>query len=190
MEIVLTLELTMKCYACRNKSNYCCCEEPNFVLNVFSLILAKQAETHIYLTFKDIETLAHFLDLLPAEIDATMEFMKKFGDFKIINESMVGQKSYERKRIFSYFNRLISKKAVYGMFQCKKEKQVNPDEDMLPQFMKKDSSNNYLFGNGIIKMKEGDSSQILSYHMLVYHSEKVAILDNIGGILNSIVKMI
>ena len=185
------LEITMKCYACRNKSNYCCCEEPNLKMNTFCLLLAKQADTVVYITFKDYDVLCSFLDVSAAEQDATVEFLKKSGDLKVVNGDVVGLKSYERKKIASYFNKYIAKKGVYGTFQSKREKEKPSEEDvMLPDYMKKDPGLGLLFGNGTIKNKPDDNTQILSYCFTAHFSEKVPAVKQVGGILNSIFSMI
>lgn len=187
IENILVIDVTLKCTACRNKSNYCDCEEPNLVWDVFSLILAKQNNTPVYITVKDFDLLCSILDVTSSEIDTTMDYVRRFGEFKVFNETLKS-KSFELKRVFSFFNKVTSKKAIYGSFSAKRDKVKGYDDNIIPVYARGETAkldaSNYLFANGTLKVgnsqEEGEEPTekpahfVLTYHVIAQHCEKVS----------------
>lgn len=192
IENVLMIDVTLKCTACRNKSNYCECEEPNLVWDTFGFLLGKQDNTPIYITIKDFDLLCSLLDVTPSEQEMTMQYVRQFGEFKVFNDA-VNSKCYEIKKIFSFFNKISSKKAVYGAFASKKDKVKGMDDSIVPGYIANQASqldaSSYLFANGTIKsgnkmanLNHDDTSPqidnrpafILTYHIIAQHCERIA----------------
>lgn len=186
------IDVALKCTACRNKSNYCDCEEPSLVWDTFAILLAKQDSTPLYVTIKDFDLLCSILDVTSAEVDMTMDYVRRYGEFKVFNETLKS-KSFEMKRVFSFFNKITCKKAVYGTFAAKKDKVKGMDDNIVPDYVRGESSqmdaSNYLFANGSLKQalapgsRQGDNKQthssnnqgfVLTYHLLAQHCERVA----------------
>ena len=131
----------MKCFVCRNRANFCACDDPNLNLNAFSLILAKTSTgSYAYLLIKDFDVLCNFMDVTSSEQDQTLDFLKKNAELKISLENLMGDKtsikSSERKKIFSFFNKLVSKKVVYGFLMAKTVKDNNFEGSIVPQDFK------------------------------------------------------
>lgn len=185
------LDVTLRCTACRNKSSFCSCEEPSLNSDVFGLILAKQDATPVYILVKDFELLCAMLDVTATEVDIAMDYIRRFGEFKITNGTLKS-KSFELKRVFSFFNKIPSKKAVYGHFSSKKDKVKGLEDNLVPEHMrgegKVQDASNYLFANGTVKLAnfgakntdEGSSNEdakpqfVLTYHLVAQHCERVA----------------
>lgn len=179
------LELTMKCYGCRNKSNYCSCDEPNLKLNTFAFILARQSENLIYVTIKDYEVLTSFLDVSPAESDYILDFVRKNGEFRIVNENMLGSKGYERKKVAAALNKIITKKAIYGYLSSKGQKSSEDENNIIPEYLRNDKEA-FIFANGTLKPSADGQKQCITYHMNALHSERVSATSQVDATLKVI----
>jgi hypothetical protein len=187
IESLLMVDITLKCTACRNKSNFCDCEDPKLVWDTFGFILAKQDNIPIYLTVKDFDLLCSLLDVTTSEIDQTMDYVRRFGEFKVYNETLKS-KAFDMKKIFSFFSKIPSKKAVYGTFAAKKDKVKGMDDNIVPDYVRGQGSqmdaSNYLFSNGIIKVTNTPEKSleslpskpdfVLTYHLIVQYCERIA----------------
>lgn len=191
IETVIFIDVTLKCTACRNKSCFCSCEEPTLVTDVFCLLLAKQDNVPVYVTIKDFELLCSILDVTPSEVDIAMDFIRRFGEFKVINETLKS-KSFEMKRVFSFFNKIPGKKAIFGQFSSKRDKVKGLEDNLVPDHMRgegqRQDASNYLFPNGTVKLataaqkqtivdEKGEESQaqfVLTYHLVAQYCERIS----------------
>lgn len=187
VEATVMIDVALKCTACRNKSSFCSCDEPSLVSDVFALLLAKQDSTPVYVMVKDFDLLCSILDVTPAEVDISLDYIRRFGEFKTVNETLKS-KSFELKRVFSFFNKIPSKKAIYGQFAAKKDKVKGLEDNIVPDHMRgegqRQDASNFLFANGTVKLANrgqqvadaADDSRphyVLTYHLVAQYCERV-----------------
>ena len=191
LDIVMLLDLSLRCVGCRNKANYCECEVPDNVMGCFAILMCNQAGHQVCLMIRDFDVLATFMDLTPAEYDYVKSHLRKVGEFKIVNDMHTGYqtKSHEKKKIFSYFNRLIARKAVYGILLAKKDKGFNKNEGAMAD-VKGADENPYSFANGMCKAGSEDNMQILTPYFTVQFAERVPAETNVSSILKNIFNLI
>lgn len=148
------LELKMKCSLCYKSSQLCACEDPSVETKAFALIMVKNGTgNYVQLTFKDADVLYNFLDVTSSEQDSIAAFLRTFGEFRIFGDTLNGDgKVSERKKVFTYLNKLISKKVVYGYLMSKAHTKRNEGSIVPSEFKKnQDLRDSYLFCNGTIK---------------------------------------
>ena len=155
------------------------------------------------------------MDLTSSEQDQALDFLKKNAELKISLENLMGDKtsikSSERKKIFSFFNKLISKKVVYGFLMAKTTKDNNFEGSIVPMDFKSnnDGKDSYVFANGSIKplstlvqapLKQDETApnepietqktMVLTYHFSVAFSERTAAVSHANHLFKSIFQLI
>ena len=192
LESVLMLELTLKCFGCRNRMDFCGCETPKVNLNTYAKLLVNDNGTPAYLIIQEFDVLTHYLDLSHEEVDFTRDYLRRYGEFSIMVERLSKDtKNYERKKVFSYFNKYVPKKAIYACFISKKDSTSNKEND---SFVSKEAmglaSNtartDYLYVNGSVKLSMDGQKYVLTPILAVKHSEKVPSAVVANALFNNI----
>lgn len=192
LESILMLELTMKCFSCRNRTDFCGCEEPKLNLNTYAKLLVNDKGTPAYLIIQEFDVLTAYLDLSSQEVDFTKDYLTRYGEFSILSEQLSkDKKNYERKKVFSYFNKYVPKKAVYGCFVSKKDSSSNKENDGIVSREAMGLASNvvrtdYLYVNGAVKLSADCQTHILTPILAVKHSEKVPYTLVANALFNNI----
>ena len=196
LESIPMLELTLKCYSCRNRADYCGCDMPKYNLNTYAKLLVDQAGTPAYLIIQEYDVLAGFLDISPEESDFTKDYLGRHGEFSIFNERLAKDtKNYERKKVFSYFNKYVVKKAVYGHLTSKKDTSSNKENDGLISkeamgYADNKPRSDYLYVNGSVKLSLDGQQHVLTPIITVKYTEKVPAIGAANQLYNQILALI